>query len=522
MVTGDDILVTAFLEQLQREENPWDLLAQVQKALDERKIGISNRHECYKLFTVLVATMPRAEEDAVLVAGKKVFTYRLDTARADVAKLRDQVAGGPQRVTSFCNDELAASIIHVPGAPQSVQFALYYHADGRTDTAEELKTGGVILVPPQSTLVDGDDPTLLLPSAIEEYGTSAALFERIGAFLDRVVAVPDPAFRTVASAYVLMSWVFDRFDAVPYLRFLGDSGGGKSRAVAAVGHLCYRGALVNGAISAAALFRLIEVWAPTLCIDEADLRHGDSTSDIVKVINAGYSKGGHVIRCAGEDFEPTSYNTFGPKVIGTRERFQDVAVESRCLTLDMPRSSRLRAGIPLNFTDAHRAEAATLRNQCLMWRFRNARRITVDAGQRLAGLDPRLNQILLPLLSVVAPHEAARGTLLDFAGRLGSALQEERLTTLEARLLAVLVDKDVRPQAEREGFWSVGDVTTRLNRETPAGDHVGTRTVGRKLRHFGFQSDRDKRTNLAIYRFNWNLLRERLDAYGFPWRTAAN
>ena len=37
---------------------------------------------------------------------------------------------------------------------------------------------------------------------------------------------------------------------------------------------------------------------------------------------------------AGDSYEPRAFDVFGPKVIATRRRFEDGALESRCLTLE--------------------------------------------------------------------------------------------------------------------------------------------------------------------------------------------
>ncbi len=79
----------------------------------------------------------------------------------------------------------------------------------------------------------------MLPSEPEEYGSEAALVHEIQAFIHRYVDV-SPLFEKIAGYYVLLSWVFDAFNALPYLRLRGDPGSGKTRFLLAVGSLCYR------------------------------------------------------------------------------------------------------------------------------------------------------------------------------------------------------------------------------------------------------------------------------------------
>src|SRR6202040_793295 len=68
-------------------------------------------------------------------------------------------------------------------------------------------------------------------------------------------------------------------------------------------------------ITAAALFRVIESFKPTLLIDEADtfLRDND---ELRGVINAGHRRSSaFVIRTVGDEHEPKQFCTWGAKAI---------------------------------------------------------------------------------------------------------------------------------------------------------------------------------------------------------------
>ncbi len=68
-------------------------------------------------------------------------------------------------------------------------------------------------------------------------------------------------------------------------------------------------------ITTAALFRSIELWKPTLIIDEADtfIKKGD---EIQGIINSGHRKSSaFVIRTVGDEHEPRKFSTFAPQVI---------------------------------------------------------------------------------------------------------------------------------------------------------------------------------------------------------------
>src|SRR5205823_8637657 len=83
-----EIVTTALLEDLSHEENPWVLLDAIRQGLEDGRIEVSQRQKFYEQFRLLVATCPRAEEDALLASGAPVFQYRMATAREEISKLR--------------------------------------------------------------------------------------------------------------------------------------------------------------------------------------------------------------------------------------------------------------------------------------------------------------------------------------------------------------------------------------------------------------------------------------------------
>src|SRR5450631_3992533 len=67
-------------------------------------------------------------------------------------------------------------------------------------------------------------------------------------------------------------------------------------------------------ISAAAVFRTIEMKRPVLLIDEADTFLGES-EDLRGILNSGHRAGGQVIRTVGDDHETRAFATFSPVAI---------------------------------------------------------------------------------------------------------------------------------------------------------------------------------------------------------------
>ena len=309
-------------------------------------------------------------------------------------------------------------------------------------TREEAITlpSGERLVPysPRNNLLAHE--VILLPSTPEEYGSEAELVAEIRSFIHRYVDL-SPLFEEVSSYYVLLSWLYDLFNELPYLRVQGDYGSGKSRFLLTVGSLCYKPIFASGASTVSPIFRILDAFRGTLIVDEADFRASDEKAEIVKILNNGNARGFPVLRSEvlqTKEINPQAFAVFGPKLVATRGPFQDRALESRCLTEEMG-GSRLREDIPLNLPTAHKEEALRLRNKLLLFRLRNHEKPRDLAALSDRSIEPRLAQIFAPLMSVVEEDET-REAIRNLARRYGKEMTAIRGMDLEAEVLEVVRD----------------------------------------------------------------------------------
>lgn len=454
-------MAEAALDEIVHERDPWGLLDGLRARARSGEIEPHQKQGYYQQFIALVALKPQAEQDALLNSAQNFFHFRTETARKDVSALRAAGAGVVRIAPCAIGDDLIAEVIHEPGSVPDVRYLVYKTATGEMEVADRVTIDGVVYLPPQSKLASMG--VLLLPTAAEEYGTDADLLHDIESFVCRYLhlptldgpngqPVPDPFYSIIAD-YTLLTWVYDRFDVVPYLRFIGEPATGKSTALDVVAAISFRTIRTSGSTTASPIFRLLDRWHCAFVLDEMDLGQSDMWADMVKILNVGYRRGYPVLRSerGSKDgqFDVESFDVFGPKVLATRRPFEDQALETRCLTHTMLRGE-VPHTYPLMLDGEFRAAAATLRNKLLLWRFRRWHAATLDVYRRIPGLEKetRLNQILLPIMATVAP--AQQGVIVEHATQYAAAIVRERSESFEGQV--------AREMLKRYG------VTTKLER----------------------------------------------------------
>lgn len=279
---------------------------------------------------------------------------------------------------------------------------------------------------------------VLFPSKPEEYGSQAELLSEIQRFIHRYVDVSE-RFERIAAYYVLLTWVYDAFNELPYLRLRGDYGSGKTRFLLTVGSLCYTPIFTSGASTVSPLFHTLDAFRGTLIIDEADFRFSDEKAEIVKILNNGNIRGLPVLRSEATpsgEYNPRAFAVFGPKLVASRGTYDDRALESRFIT-ENTGQNRLRTDIPFNLPSSYKDEARALRNKLLLFRLRMVDRMPQVLESVDDTIEPRLNQIFAPLLCVV-DEEECREELRNLARSYHSGLIADRGLDMEAQVLQVI------------------------------------------------------------------------------------
>lgn len=237
---------------------------------------------------------------------------------------------------------------------------------------------------------------LKVPDGWEEYGTPEELADEVLAFVRRYLDISE-LDEKICVYYILMTWLFGRQNEIPYLCFRGDYSAGKTRALKIVGMLCYH-PILTSSVTTAALYYMADMYAPTLLMDEFNLQFSDNDSEIVRMLNSGYSADTCAIRIVGEGTKhPETYDVFCPKIIANKHPFDDPALESRCLIIDMYPTSR--DDIPISLPSGYEDEMKELQRKLLQFRFDWYWALDWDASEKMnepkmRKYPPRLRQII--------------------------------------------------------------------------------------------------------------------------------
>ena len=129
---------------------------------------------------------------------------------------------------------------------------------------------------------------------------------------------------------------------------------------------------------------------------------------------------------------------FGPKIIATRGHYSDPALESRFI-YERTKSGKIRKNIPINLPDAYEAEADSLRNKLLMFRFKNWHTINPDRVFDIGVTENRIAQIYRPLLALTH-DEDTKNIIIRYAQKSQSFLKAFRSHSVEEQVLGIIAE----------------------------------------------------------------------------------
>jgi hypothetical protein len=349
---------------------------------------------------------------------------------------------------------------------------------------ESLEEYNVIYHPIEDNLLE--KKVIILPTETVDYDSREQLEIEIDEHIKKYLDVSDE-FRQKAVWYILLTWIIDNLNTIPYLRALGDYGTGKTRLLDVIGGLCYKPMYVGGSVRTAPIFRIIDKWQGTAIFDEFTLKRSDESQDIIQILNNGYQRGKPVLRCANENYdEVKTFDPFGPKIIASRKEFTDRALESRCITEIMKETNN--ENIPSSLTVDFYKEREELRNKLLMFRLKNIYVIKPDENNKIdfGPIQPRIKQSYMPFTVLFQHDSTMLNNFIEDVKKRDIELVNQNRMSIDGGLVNQYLEKKLIQEIEN---ITSKELSNGLIEEGWKEDKLPTvQKIGKHLKALGFKS----------------------------------
>jgi hypothetical protein len=202
-------------------------------------------------------------------------------------------------------------------------------------------------------------------------------------------------------------------------------------------------------------------------------------SNFTKIMNSGYSKGFPIHKTEGDNiYAVRTYNVFGPKIVASRERFKDKALESRFIARVLT-NKQPRKDIPLNLGLDFDEESQIIRSKLLMFRLKNSRKLSDKPFTHIPNIPMRFNQIMEPLVALMDNIDhvySLRSVIVDHYKQIKG--QESDL--LEAKVFQVIYTDYMMKGVNK---ILISDISAIVNKDELFKDTTNPKLIGSCLRN---------------------------------------
>ncbi|WP_319506468.1 hypothetical protein [uncultured Methanolobus sp.] len=330
-------------------------------------------------------------------------------------------------------DKIYLSVMDNDGWPQ---FA--YMEKGQISYASNIQKDGLDVYPRQLPINNGSYvPIVGVP--ISGYIDEAPdvepeeLFELLHIHMKKYIDAPEIDMEMYIH-FILFTWLYKKLNTTPYLRFIGDTGKGKSRFLRVVSDLCFYPMNMEGASTISAISRFKEQWNGTLKIDEADINGGTENS-MIKYLNLGFEEGHYIAKTnVANHQEQEFFDPFCPKVIAMRKPFLDMATEGRLLSF-APRETT-RTDIPSNLPPEYNEQVDKIRGIITRFVLQNWNRVDpnnlIDCSDM--EIEGRLKQLTVPLSLTLQLLPDGEERFKDYMARRQDEVKQVRSQSWEGTI----------------------------------------------------------------------------------------
>ena len=322
------------------------------------------------------------------------------------------------------------------------EYCFAYLDEGKIKFADKVEIGGKTYLPRPLPKMEGKEVNLV---GLPDEGILEAkllspeeLFNKIFNHFNKYIDL-SPLDLQLCVYYDIFTWFYLKTNTLGYLRFIGDTGKGKSRSLQVVGDISFYPVYAGGCSTFSGIVRQQEKWKGTLIIDEADFPSGKE-NQIIKYLNLGFEKGKIFIMSdkknpRRQDF----FDPFSPKIMAMREPFKDNATEGRVLSISPYETQR--EDIPIILPENYRKEVQEIRNELALFTLYHWEKIDGEKMIEFKDLEiePRLKQLAMPLSIIFQIWEEGIPHFREYLVKRQKELKKTRAQSWEGTVVNLVL-----------------------------------------------------------------------------------
>ncbi|WP_367581584.1 hypothetical protein [Sulfitobacter pontiacus] len=232
--------------------------------------------------------------------------------------------------------------------------------------------------------------------------STGEIMESIIAYLRQLTWLPNDTDYHLISAYVMMSYCYNAFEAIPLLLLNGEKGSGKTSLAEGIADLSFNGQILGGG-SEKAFVRFIDQGRGLLVLDDLEFvgrRSNDEGGygDINQVLKVSYSKSTGLKSVVEKNGTTRTLNFYGPKVITNISGIDAVNATRMYQISCRPMPSAVQETGSIRGRDVNASEK--LRQELHSWGMSNILQADQIYRQKVATRGGRAEQIAAPLETI--------------------------------------------------------------------------------------------------------------------------
>lgn len=300
----------------------------------------------------------------------------------------------------------------------------------------------------------------------------------------------DHHFVVAAGLWILLSYLTDIVDCLPILAIISPTKRcGKTRLLGVLDQMVRR-SVSSSNISTAAVYRVVEEYAPTLLIDEADSFLADN-EELRGVINSGHTRNTSYVIRVNNDMggRVERFSTWAPKAIALIGELPDT-IADRSISIRLRR--KVKGEKVKALRESSPDEWLTLRRKIMRWAIDNSHDVKMRDPAIPETINDRAADSWYPLISIAYAigsgwSEHALKAAVAINGGRGD--EDESIPT--AVLAGVKRIFEEEEENNDKGFLSTAQIIEALNKDDQApwadwnkGSGISAKKLGSVLRKF--------------------------------------